>query len=89
MAGKFAGYHASEGLASNRHRLVTSVGACNGTRVPGRQEMAESVKKDPKKSPSTTGGPVVKNGPTGGQNRARNKDGQWRGKRSDTGKSRG
>ena len=45
-------------------------------------------KKDPKKSPKETGGPVVKTGPTAGQNRSRNKDGQWRGKRSDAGTSR-
>jgi len=29
-------------------------------------------------SPSQTGGPVVKTGPTAGQNRSRNKDGRWR-----------
>ena len=45
-------------------------------------------KKDPKKSPKETGGPVVKTGPTAGQNRSRNKDGQRRGKRSDAGTSR-
>ena len=39
-------------------------------------------------SPSKTHGPVVKSGPTKGQNRSRNKNGQWRKKRSDTGKSR-
>lgn len=41
------------------------------------------------KSPKDTKGPVVKTGPTKGQNRSRNKDGAWRSKRSDTGKSRG
>lgn len=40
------------------------------------------------KSPKDTKGPVVKSGPTRGENRSRNKDGQWRAKRSDTGKSR-
>lgn len=48
--------------------------------------MAE--KKDPKKSPRETGGPVVKSGPTAGQNRSRNQDGEWRKKRSDTGTSK-
>ena len=47
-----------------------------------------SMKKDPKKSPRETGGPVVKSGPTAGQSRARNQDGKWRRKRSDTGKPR-
>ncbi len=40
------------------------------------------------KSPKDTKGPVVKTGPTKGQNRSRNDDGQWRAKRSDAGKSR-
>lgn len=40
------------------------------------------------KSPKDTGGPVVKTGPTSGQNRSRNKDGSWRKKRSDSGKSK-
>lgn len=40
------------------------------------------------KSPRETGGPVVKTGPTAGQNRSRNKDGEWRRKRSDAGKPR-
>ena len=39
-------------------------------------------------SPKDTGGPIVKTGPTAGQNRSRNKDGRWREKRSDAGKSR-
>jgi hypothetical protein len=33
-------------------------------------------------------GPVVKSGPTAGNTRSRTKDGQWRKKRSDAGKSR-
>lgn len=33
-------------------------------------------------------GPKVKTGPTAGQGRSRNKDGRWRAKRSDAGKSR-
>lgn len=36
-------------------------------------------------SPAQTGGPVVKTGPTAGQNRSRNKNGRWRAKRSDAG----
>jgi hypothetical protein len=46
-------------------------------------------KKDSSKSPRDTGGPVVKTGPTAGQNRSRNDDGTWRKKRSDAGQSRG
>ncbi|MDD7193418.1 MAG: hypothetical protein SPJ42_05585 [Oscillospiraceae bacterium] len=41
------------------------------------------------KSPRDTHGPVVKTGPTAGQNRSRNQDGTWRKKRSDAGSSRG
>lgn len=40
-------------------------------------------------SPSETGGPIIKTGPTKGKNRSRNKNGRWRKKRSDTGKKRG
>lgn len=40
------------------------------------------------KSPKDTKGPIVKTGPTKGQNRSRNNDGTWRAKRSDAGKSR-
>lgn len=40
------------------------------------------------KSPRETHGPIVKTGPTAGQNRSRNKDGRWRAKRNDTGKTR-
>ena len=39
-------------------------------------------------SPRDTHGPVVTTGPTAGQNRSRNKNGRWRKKRSDAGKSR-
>lgn len=39
-------------------------------------------------SPRNTQGPIVKTGPTAGQNRSRNNDGSWRKKRSDAGKSR-
>ena len=39
-------------------------------------------------SPKDTHGPVVRTGLTAGQNRSRNKNGQWRRKRSDAGKSR-
>lgn len=45
-------------------------------------------KKDSKKSPRETCGPVVKTGPTAGQNRSRNKTGEWRAQRSDAGKKR-
>lgn len=47
-----------------------------------------SQKKDPNKSPRDTNGPVVKTGPTKGENRSRNNNGQWRKKRSDTGDKR-
>ncbi len=47
-----------------------------------------SEKQDWRKSPRETGGPVVKTGPTAGQNRSRNDDGKWRKKRSDAGKPR-
>lgn len=40
------------------------------------------------KSPKDTKGPVVKTGPTRGKNRSRNKDGRWRARRDDAGKSR-
>ena len=39
-------------------------------------------------SPSKTGGPVVRTGPTAGSVRSRNTSGQWRRKRSDAGKKR-
>lgn len=39
-------------------------------------------------SPKDTHGPVVKTGPTAGQNRSRTKGGQWRKKRGDAGKKR-
>lgn len=42
----------------------------------GFRRMTE--KKDSKRSPKETGGPIVKSGPTAGQNRARNADGSWR-----------
>lgn len=48
----------------------------------------ESLKVARNASPSQTGGPVVKTGPTKGQNRSRNLDGRWRKKRSDAGKKR-
>ena len=40
------------------------------------------------KSPRYTHGPEVKTGPTSGKNRSRNKNGQWRAKRSDAGTKR-
>lgn len=45
-------------------------------------------KKDSSQSPRHTNGPVVKTGPTAGQNRSRNDDGTWHKKRSDTGTTR-
>ena len=39
-------------------------------------------------SPKDTGGPIVKTGPTAGQVRSKNDDGQWRKKRSDAGTTR-
>ena len=57
-------------------------GVLCGTR---RKEVVLMGKKDPNKSPKETGGPVVKTGPTAGQNRSRNDDGSWRAKRSDAG----
>ena len=47
-----------------------------------------SEKKNSSKSPRDTNGPVVKTGPTAGQNRSRNNDGAWRKKRSDSGESK-
>ena len=40
-------------------------------------------------SPRETGGPIVKTGPTMNQTRSRNKNGQLRRKRSDSGVARG
>lgn len=45
-------------------------------------------KKNHRQSPRETNGPVVKTGPTAGNNRSRNSDGTWRRKRSDAGKPR-
>ena len=39
-------------------------------------------------SPKDTHGPIVKTGPTAGQNRSKNADGTWRAKRSDAGEKR-
>lgn len=39
-------------------------------------------------SPKETKGPIVKTGPTAGDNRSRNQDGSWRKKRSDSGQKR-
>lgn len=40
-------------------------------------------------SPRETGGPIVKTGPTAGEVRSKNKNGQWHKKRSDAGVPRG
>lgn len=50
-----------------------------GTKKKGVRNMA---------SPKNTHGPIVKTGPTAGQNRSRNQNGRWRAKRSDSGKPR-
>ncbi|WP_269091999.1 hypothetical protein [Enterococcus sp. BWR-S5] len=39
-------------------------------------------------SPKDTKGPIVKTGPTAGENRTRKSSGEWRKKRSDTGQKR-
>lgn len=49
----------------------------------GAKALAKKSEKSAKKPPSETGGPVVKTGPTRGENRSRNQDGTWRKKRSD------
>lgn len=49
---------------------------------------SEILSHETNASPSQTHGPVVKTGPTAGQNRSRNKNGQWRKKRSDAGQKR-
>jgi hypothetical protein len=56
--------------------------------ITSPQEVEVSEKKDPSKSPRYTNGPVVKTGPSFGQNRSRNNDGRWHRKRSDAGHSR-
>jgi len=47
--------------------------------------MADNKKSN---APQFNHGPIVEKGPNAGQNRARNKNGQWRAKRSDAGKPR-
>ena len=47
-----------------------------------------TLKNQKSRRPRETGGPVVKTGPTAGQNRSRNQNGRWRAKRSDAGKKR-
>lgn len=39
-------------------------------------------------SPKDTNGPIVKTGPTSGENRTRKSSGEWRKKRSDAGQKR-
>lgn len=56
--------------------------------ISGFEDFDSSLHYVKHASPRETGGPVVKTGPTAGQNRSRNKNGQWRKKRSDAGKSR-
>jgi hypothetical protein len=81
-------------------RRVRSTKCCGLTRNVARLLVREAAKvvahggammfgkKNPALPPSKTGGPVVKTGPTRGDNRSRNEDGRWRGKRSDSGQSR-
>lgn len=71
----------------NELKFSTDVGAL----VEGKAKVVvakRSSGKSAKKSSWQTGGPIVKTGPTRGQNRSRNKDGTWRKKRSDAGKRR-
>ena len=56
--------------------------------IDGFEGVDESLIYAQHASPRDTGGPVVPTGPTRGQNRSRNKNGQWRKKRGDAGKSR-
>lgn len=50
--------------------------------------MAITDQKKRSPAPKFNGGPLVKTGPTAGQNRSRNQDGTWRKKRSDAGTTR-
>lgn len=49
------------------------------------KESIMTEKFKPGTPPQKAGGPVVKTGPTAGNVRTRNDDGQWRAKRSDAG----
>ena len=51
-------------------------------------ESAAEILVNKSQSPKDTHGPLVKTGPNAGKNRSRNKNGQWRAKRSDAGKKR-
>lgn len=51
--------------------------------------MREEQEEKHMPSPKDTGGPIVKTGPTAGKVRSRNKNGQYRRKRSDAGVPRG
>lgn len=68
-------------IAFSEFKLSTGV----GTWAVGKaaKAVAKKTGKSAKKPPSETGGPVVKTGPTRGENRSRNNDGTWRKKRSD------
>ena len=57
--------------------------ASRNTTVTIGGTMSEKIKSGT--APQKAGGPVVKTGPTAGQIRSRNADGQWRAKRSDAG----
>ena len=56
--------------------------------ISGFEDFDSNLCYEKHASPRETVGPVVKTGPTAGQNRSRNKNGQWRKKRSDAGQSR-
>jgi hypothetical protein len=62
---------------------------CDGVTIT--RESRENLwlkNNDPSQSLRYTNGPVVKTGPTAGQNRSRNNDGTWHRKRSDSGTTR-
>jgi hypothetical protein len=78
----------SSNLSNLGHPIVFSefkLSAGLGTWAVGKaaKAVAKKTGKSAKKPPSETGGPVVKTGPTRGENRSRNNDGTWRKKRSD------
>ena len=74
------------GEAWLRQGVADAVGAAENLYVhPDDKAAYDTMRKDPRKPPSKTGGPVVRTGPTAGENRSRNQDGRWRKKRDDTG----
>lgn len=75
-------------LLSARIRPGNLIQQIHVTLSATREETNVADKKNPSLPPSKTGRPVVRTGPTSGQNRSRNNDGRWRAKRNDPGKSR-